>query len=362
MSHVKLIDQSLISNDYTVLLELSDLIKSKQASSASVLSEINNKLNNSNIECASILLDCLIKNSGPTFINELNNYNSIFTFFAEYIQNNTETTVKQHFVEWAHLLKPYNPFIFDLFIRLKYNNIEFNKYTANQVILECSLAPEWIDSDSCQLCGNNFNLINRKHHCRNCGKCVCNNCSKEKSILPKYGIMQEVRVCDDCKSNTSNSAIPTQSLDLSDKREQDELELAIKESLKLSNKSQKQQKPADDLDEQEEQMIQQAIQLSLKEDSKLQQQHSNIKKNIYKEYTPQYDQPQHYETFNQQPQYEQQQYSPQTYSPVQPSPQPQQPFQLDLTQSEIASLDLFYAWYFQINVGCFIAHNKIHHW
>eukprot|EP00835_Amoeboradix_gromovi_P006943 NODE_953_length_2810_cov_0.269273.p1 type:complete len:332 gc:universal NODE_953_length_2810_cov_0.269273:457-1452(+) len=331
MSHVKLIDESLSSSDYSVLLELSDMIKSKQASSSSVLSEINNKVNSSNVECACTLLDCLIKNSGPTFINELVNFNSIFTFIAEYIQSNTNSSVKQPFVEWAHLLKDFNPFIFDLYIRLKYNNIEFNKYTANQVILECSLAPEWQDSNECQIDGSTFNLINRKHHCRNCGKCVCNNCSKDRMMLPKYGIMQLVRVCSICFSNSNNSDVPTKSLDLSEAREQNELELAIKESLKLQNSSTKSNSNL--IDQQEEEMIQKAIQLSLK-DNRLSKQSSNIRKNVYEQFESQNN--------NQVQMLSNEMSSP---SPISSnSMSNSNSIGLDLTASEIASLDLFYAW------------------
>ena len=318
------------------MLEISDMIKSKQVSSGSVLSELENKMNSENMIFACTLLDCLIKNSGPLFIEETNNHRQLFSNVAEYIQGNQSTEVKQHFLEWAHLLKSYNSFIFDLFVRLKYNNIEFGKYTANEVILECSLAPEWMDSDSCQICSNNFNLINRKHHCRSCGKCVCNNCSKERMQLPQFGILQDVRVCNQCKSSSS-TGYNTTALDISDKREQDELELAIKESLKMTQQAQP-KKPADDLDAQEEAMIKQAIELSLK-DSKLLQQSSNIKKNIYKAYEPNLQlkttpmEPQQYSN-----------YSPQVEQAQQVQQSPYSATHLELTQSEIATLDLFYAW------------------
>eukprot|EP00834_Sanchytrium_tribonematis_P003812 NODE_161_length_14984_cov_0.487000.p4 type:complete len:353 gc:universal NODE_161_length_14984_cov_0.487000:12686-13744(+) len=352
MSFSKLVDQSLTSSDFTVMLELSDMIKSKQASPSAVLSEINNKLSNTNISTATVLLDCLIKNSGPSFISELSNFNNIFAFLAEYIQSNPNTELKKYLLEWAHLLKTHNPYIFDLFIRLKYNNIDFPKYTANEILLECSLAPDWVDSSSCMICDNSFNLINRKHHCRNCGKCVCNSCSQNKQTIPKYGIMDTVRVCNNCYNPSglpNSSGSNFKALELSDDQEQRELELAIKESLKLTNSHQNQRfepkEKQEEIPDEEQEMIRKAIELSLKDDN-LQKQSANIKKNIYKEFQPNLNIP------NMNVGSTSSQYNSQFNQPYQqsPSPTPSSQFQqfppqsLDVTATEMQSLDLFYAW------------------
>jgi hypothetical protein len=45
---------------------------------------------------------------------------------------------------------------------------------------------------NCEICGKEFDMFFRKHHCRNCGKVVCNNCSLNK----KDGH----RVCNQCFS------------------------------------------------------------------------------------------------------------------------------------------------------------------
>jgi len=44
-------------------------------------------------------------------------------------------------------------------------------------------------------CGANFTLVNRRHHCRNCGKCVCGKCSNVKAILNQQ---KPERVCTMC--------------------------------------------------------------------------------------------------------------------------------------------------------------------
>ncbi len=47
----------------------------------------------------------------------------------------------------------------------------------------------------CEICNNRLRFMNR-HHCRQCGKLVCDKCSKNRAILP--GSAKPVRVCDGC--------------------------------------------------------------------------------------------------------------------------------------------------------------------
>ena len=37
-----------------------------------------------------------------------------------------------------------------------------------------------------------------QHHCRKCGRAVCNECSNRESVLPIMGFEYSVRVCNDC--------------------------------------------------------------------------------------------------------------------------------------------------------------------
>lgn len=39
-----------------------------------------------------------------------------------------------------------------------------------------------------------------KHHCRRCGKAVCDTCSSKRSLIPIMGYEFQVRVCDECFS------------------------------------------------------------------------------------------------------------------------------------------------------------------
>jgi len=64
--------------------------------------------------------------------------------------------------------------------------------------VESELAPVWEhdkEAKNCRLCNSLFTVINRRHHCRRCGKLVCGSCSANKTKLPSQGMC---RVCDQC--------------------------------------------------------------------------------------------------------------------------------------------------------------------
>jgi len=49
---------------------------------------------------------------------------------------------------------------------------------------------------SSENCNIEFGFLERKHHCRYCGKIFCNKCSNYRIYLPKYN--KETRVCEKC--------------------------------------------------------------------------------------------------------------------------------------------------------------------
>lgn len=46
----------------------------------------------------------------------------------------------------------------------------------------------------CPICNKSFGVINRKHHCRTCGRVVCSSCAPEKRLRGD-------RICKDCESS-----------------------------------------------------------------------------------------------------------------------------------------------------------------
>jgi len=52
-------------------------------------------------------------------------------------------------------------------------------------------------SDFCMSCGDEFSMINRRHHCRGCGRLLCKVCSDYTAVLP-FSSGKAVRVCSLC--------------------------------------------------------------------------------------------------------------------------------------------------------------------
>jgi len=50
----------------------------------------------------------------------------------------------------------------------------------------------------CFLCMKPFQLFKRPHHCRNCGRPCCSDCSSNKVHVPFFHYGEEVKVCDRC--------------------------------------------------------------------------------------------------------------------------------------------------------------------
>ena len=62
-------------------------------------------------------------------------------------------------------------------------------------------ADHWVkDSEvkNCTKCHRLFTVIERRHHCRNCGLLFCHRDSSQRVPLPQLGFLQPVRVCDNC--------------------------------------------------------------------------------------------------------------------------------------------------------------------
>ncbi|OHT10862.1 FYVE zinc finger family protein [Tritrichomonas foetus] len=77
--------------------------------------------------------------------------------------------------------------------------LEISKLTHHDLEMKL-FAPVWIPDDlapNCMVCKSKFTVINRKHHCRYCGKCICRKCFKNKIVLPGLGD-DEKNVCTPC--------------------------------------------------------------------------------------------------------------------------------------------------------------------
>lgn len=57
---------------------------------------------------------------------------------------------------------------------------------------------------SCEICEIVFSLTQRRHHCRRCGKSVCNKCSANMKPLSRQDAKTMYRVCDACDTEIEN--------------------------------------------------------------------------------------------------------------------------------------------------------------
>ena len=64
--------------------------------------------------------------------------------------------------------------------------------------------PVWVPDHlafNCKSCDVEFSsLMNRLHHCRNCGRCFCANCSNHFVPIPDFGYFEPARVCFECRN------------------------------------------------------------------------------------------------------------------------------------------------------------------
>jgi len=74
-----------------------------------------------------------------------------------------------------------------------------------------SKPPVWdldTSTDHCTKCKRPFNVTHRRHHCRNCGKIFCAECSSNEISLPHISIYAPERVCDSCYENVTGRPAP----------------------------------------------------------------------------------------------------------------------------------------------------------
>ncbi|KAJ1843261.1 Vacuolar protein-sorting-associated protein 27, partial [Coemansia sp. RSA 2703] len=196
--------------DITGALNFADRVRSKEFSAKDVARVLRKRLEypNPNVQILVLSLsDICIKNGGSLIQLEISRREFIDDV-AGILESKTgrEYELRQLVLkliqEWAALFRNniemgYACGVYD---RLKRTGYSFPRLdmAASGAMIETSSAPEWVDSPVCQRCRTQFTFTNRKHHCRHCGKCFCNDCSSNTSTIPKFAIYDPVRVCHGC--------------------------------------------------------------------------------------------------------------------------------------------------------------------
>ncbi|KAJ2461283.1 Vacuolar protein-sorting-associated protein 27 [Coemansia sp. RSA 2424] len=196
--------------DMSAALNFADKIRSKEYSAKEVARVLRKRLDSANPNVQILVLslaDICVKNGGTLVQLEISARE-----FIDEVTNLLESKTGRDFElrqlvlrliqEWAALFRGNNEMGYanGVMERMKRTGYTFPKLSmvASGAMADTASAPEWEDSPVCQRCRTAFTFTNRKHHCRHCGKCYCNDCSSNNTPIPKFAIYDPVRVCHGC--------------------------------------------------------------------------------------------------------------------------------------------------------------------
>jgi pimeloyl-ACP methyl ester carboxylesterase len=58
--------------------------------------------------------------------------------------------------------------------------------------------PAFVEASQCHVCSQKFGITLFRHHCRHCGKSCCDDHSRSRRRILRFGLVSPVRVCDRC--------------------------------------------------------------------------------------------------------------------------------------------------------------------
>ncbi|UYV76367.1 HGS [Cordylochernes scorpioides] len=240
----------LLEIDWTVVLQICDSIRQGDVPPNSALNTIRKKIWSPNPHVALYALQVLescVKNCGTPF-HAVVATKDFMDDIRDHLKKPTNDRVRRQLLEliqtWAHAFRnePKYNVVSDLMNRLKTEGHSFPALKPSDALFIADIAPQWIDGSICYQCRTQFGIMQRKHHCRNCGHVYCNRCSSKTSTIPRFGIEKRVRVCDACydrlqqgapRTSPKVSSAPTivpQSNLLSQEEEDLQLALALSKS------------------------------------------------------------------------------------------------------------------------------------
>lgn len=255
-------DESIPNGELNIVkaLELTDLIRSKQAPAKDVMRSLKKRLlstKNPNLQLSTLeLIDFSIKNGGLHFITEISTREFLDSLNSKILhEDSIDYSVQQKTLKliqnWAKVFNQSTDLknITNLYENLQRQGFEFPMYegTESKVMFDSNVPPEWEDSDACMICSQPFSLMNRKHHCRNCGGVYCGEHSSKYHELPDLGVTDKVRVCDNCydevkskkkshKKKKKKDVIKAR-LDYDSEEDDEDLKRALELSLKESQRN-----------------------------------------------------------------------------------------------------------------------------
>lgn len=211
--------------DVAVAFEITDIIKSKKIPAKQCMRSLKKRLTNTyqnpNLLTSTLrLIDVCVKNGGYHFLVEISSKEFIdylvdYIFKVRYnIQDskvmyneaklNVGNLILGYIKNWTIFFKNqvqlnYVESVYNDLLRKGYQfpETDTSEYL-NGAFIDTETPADWIDNDECMICYKPFSMMNRKHHCRSCGGVFCQEHSSRTMPLPSLGIMEPVRVCDNC--------------------------------------------------------------------------------------------------------------------------------------------------------------------
>ncbi|KAF3987552.1 hypothetical protein FT663_03871 [Candidozyma haemuli var. vulneris] len=263
--------------DIAVGLEITDIIRSKKVPPKNAMRSLKKRLTkvhqNPNLLLSTLkVIDLCVKNCGAHFLSEINQKEFV-DYLVDYIfkvhydvkdykvysseaKYKIGTSILKYIKEWNLCLKDstntrYLDRVYESLMSQGYDfpEVDSSLLQSASTFADSRAPPDWIDGNECMICYNPFSVMTRKHHCRACGGVFCQAHSSNSIPLPALGILQPVRVCDDCyqihKSKTAgvtkkttsrqpNASAPAQSNAPQESEEDEQLRKAIELSLQES--------------------------------------------------------------------------------------------------------------------------------
>lgn len=257
--------------DIAIALEITDVIRSRKIPAKQCMRALKKRListhSNSNLIVSTLkLVDLCIKNGGYQFLVEIASKEFIdylidYVFKVHYntkdfkvYSNESKLKVGKFILkllkEWSFYFQNQVQLIYvdKVYNQLLHQGFEFpeldsdiTQLSAN--FIDSDVPPDWVDSDECMICYSPFSVLLRKHHCRSCGGVFCQTHSSHSIPLVHLGLMEPVRVCDNCyekvKAKNSGSlkkiqknerSTANESLDDEDEQLRKAIELSLQDS------------------------------------------------------------------------------------------------------------------------------------
>ncbi|XP_057665948.1 hepatocyte growth factor-regulated tyrosine kinase substrate-like isoform X1 [Diorhabda carinulata] len=259
----------LMEPDWDTTMQICDLIRQNDVQPKHAVSSLKKKLTSTNPHSALyalLVLESIVKNCGVVVLDEIAT-KPFCDFLNELCKTTAHEKVRSKLLEliqtWNFAFRKnskYGGVLKELMNTMKVDGHKFPVLRESDAMFASDTAPEWADGDVCHRCRVQFNVIQRKHHCRACGQVFCGQCTSKTSTLPKFGIEKEVRVCDACYDEATK---PSAASKAAISKAESELP---EEYLKSSLAQQKQDPPKKTEDElREEEEFQLALALSQSE-------------------------------------------------------------------------------------------------